>query len=194
MADNRQTARGGARAGFGWAGYAGRTSLTRRRADRVRVASEPLRQGGQIWRNKRYRLRGEAAERALIAAMAGRRVLGRSLVVVDLDAELGGIAKERLKLGGDRRVIGAGESGRGYRRRCRSGEKLNDKRKRDEKRGPGRAPSDRAPFPRRVPSANFRRPRPTKTSLRCAYSVTEGVRERNSSPFLRSASDNDHGR
>jgi hypothetical protein len=108
--------------------------LTRRRADRVRVRREPLRQGGQLRRNKRYGLRGEAAERALIAAMAGRRVLGRSLVVVDLDAELGGIAKERLKLGGDRRVIGAGESGRGHRRRCRSGEKLNDKRKRDEKR------------------------------------------------------------
>jgi hypothetical protein len=66
--------------------------------------------------------------------MAGRRVLGRSLVVVDLDAELGGIAKERLKLGCDRRVIGAGESGRGHRRWCRSGEKLNHKRERDEKR------------------------------------------------------------
>jgi hypothetical protein len=100
-------------------------------------------------------LRGKAAEWALIAAMAGRRVLGRSLVVVDLDAELGGIAKERLKLGGDRRVIGAGESGRGYRRRCRSGEKLNDKRKRDEKRGPGRAPSDRAPSPAPRPKRKF---------------------------------------
>ena len=98
------------------------------------VAREPLRQGGQLRRNKRYGLRGKAAERALIAAMARRRVLGRSLVVVDLDSELGGVAKERLKLGGNRRVIGAGEGRRGDRRRRRGGEKLNHKRERDEKR------------------------------------------------------------
>jgi hypothetical protein len=108
--------------------------LTRRRADRVRLAVNATGQGGQVRRDKRYGLRGKSAERALIAAMAGRRGLNRSLVVVDLDAELGGIAKERLKLGCDRRVIGAGESGRGHRRRGRSGEQLNDKRKGDEKR------------------------------------------------------------
>ena len=65
----------------------------------MRLAFKPTGQGGQVWRNKRHGLSGEAAQRTLIAAMAGRRVLGRSLVVVDLDAELGGIAKERLKLG-----------------------------------------------------------------------------------------------
>jgi hypothetical protein len=64
--------------------------------------------------------------------MAGRVVLGGRFVVVDLDAELGGIAKERLELGGDRRVIGAGESGR-HCRGGRGGEKLNDERKRDDK-------------------------------------------------------------
>ncbi len=58
-------------------------------------------------------------------------MLDRRFVVVDLDAELGGVAKERLELGGDRRVVGAGESGRGESRRRRGGEKLNDERKRD---------------------------------------------------------------
>ena len=38
------------------------------------------------------------------------------------------VAKQRLELGGDRRVVRAGESGRGKRRRGRSGEKLNDER------------------------------------------------------------------
>jgi hypothetical protein len=99
----------------------------------MRLAIKSTRQGRQIWRDKRHGLGGEAAERTLIATMAGRRVLGRSLVVVDLDAELGGVAKERLELGGDRRVIGAGESGRGDRRRRRGGEKLNDKRECDDK-------------------------------------------------------------
>jgi hypothetical protein len=64
--------------------------------------------------------------------MAGRRVLGRSLIVVDLDAELSGVAKERPELGGDCRVIGAGESGRCHRRPRCGGEKLNDERKGDE--------------------------------------------------------------
>jgi hypothetical protein len=99
----------------------------------MRRAFKPAGQGRQVWRDKGHGLSGEAAERALIAAMAGRRVLGRSFVVVDLDAELGGVAKERLKLGGDRRVIGAGESGRRHRRRRCGGEKLNDERKGDEK-------------------------------------------------------------
>ena len=54
----------------------------------MRVAVELLRQGRQVRRDKGHSLSGEAAERALIAAMAERRVLGRSFVVVDLDAEL----------------------------------------------------------------------------------------------------------
>jgi hypothetical protein len=99
----------------------------------MRLAVKSTRQGRQVWRDKGNGLGGEAAQRTLIATMAGRRVLGGRFVVVDLDAELGGVAKERLKLGGDRRVIGAGEDGRGDRRRSRSGEKLNDKRERDEK-------------------------------------------------------------
>jgi hypothetical protein len=121
----------------------------------VRLAIKATGQGGQVRRDKRYGLRGKAAERALIVAMAGRRVLNRSLVVVDLDAELGGIAKERLKLGSNRRVVGAGESGRGHRGRRRGGEKLNDERERDKKRGPGRAPLDRAPSPSPRPKRKF---------------------------------------
>ena len=154
--------------------------MARRRADRVRVAVESLGRGRQVRRDKRHGLSGEAAERTLIATMAGRRVLGRSFVVVDLDAELGRVAKERLKLGGDRRVIGAGESGRGKRRRRRGGEKLNDQRKRDEKcgqRGPERRQATLcAPRPKRkclTPEARQHIPP-------MPYSVAERTREHNS--------------
>jgi hypothetical protein len=105
----------------------------------MRVAFEPIRQGRSVGRDKRHSLSGETAERTLIAAMAGRRVLGRSFVVVDLYAELGGVAKERLKLGGDGRVIGASKGGRGHRGRRRGGEKLNDERERDNEGGQRRA-------------------------------------------------------
>ena len=100
----------------------------------MRVAIEPLWQGRQVWRHKRHSLSGEAAERTLIAAMASRVVVGGRFVVVDLDAELGGVAKEGLKLGRDRRVIGASESRRSKSGRRRGGEKLNDERKRDDER------------------------------------------------------------
>ena len=71
-------------------------------------------------------------------------MLGRSLVVVDLGAELRSVAKDRLELGGDRRVVGASEDGRSKRRRCRSGEKLNDKRESDDESGQGRTQTPRA--------------------------------------------------
>jgi hypothetical protein len=118
----------------------------------MRVGVEPFRQGWQIWRNKRHGLGGEAAERTLIATMAGRRVLGRSFVV-DLDAELRRVAEHRLKLGGDRSVIGAGEGGRRKcGRRC-GGEKLNDERECDNECGQGGGPRDRqiAASPRSAP-------------------------------------------
>ena len=100
----------------------------------MRVAIEPLWQGRQVPRHKRHSLSGEAAERTLIAAMASRVVVGGRFLVVDLDAELGSVAKERLKLGRDRRVIGASESRRSKSGRRRGGEKLNDERKRDDER------------------------------------------------------------
>ena len=109
--------------------------MARRRANRMRVAVEPPGHGRQIRRDKGHSLSGEAAERTLIATMAKRRVLGRSFVVVDLNAELRRVAKQRLEFGGDRRVIGAGGNGRGKSRRGRGGEKLNDQRKRDEECG-----------------------------------------------------------
>jgi hypothetical protein len=112
----------------------------------VPVGVEPLRQGRQVWGDKGYGLRGEAAERTLIAAMAGRCVLRLGFIVVDLDAELGRVAKDRLELGGDRRVIGAREGRRGKPRRRRSGEKLDDERERDEERGQSRAGLTRAPL------------------------------------------------
>jgi hypothetical protein len=101
----------------------------------MRFAFKPTGQGRQVWRDKRHSLSGEAAQRTLIAAMARWVVLDGRFVVVDLDAELSGVAKERFELGGDRRVIGAGENGRGKSRRRGRGKKLNDERKRN---GPGR--------------------------------------------------------
>jgi len=84
--------------------------------------------------------------------MAGRRVLARSAVVNDLDAELGCVAEDCLKLGGDRRVVGTKESGRGKGGRRRGGEKLNDERQRDEERGQRQAAVARAKLrPRRLP-------------------------------------------
>jgi hypothetical protein len=105
-----------------------------RRADRVRVAVEPLRQRRQVRWDKRHRLSGEAAERTLIATMAGP-VLRRRALIVGMDAELRRAAKQRLEFRCDRCVIGSGESGRGQSRRRRGGEKLNDERKRDQERG-----------------------------------------------------------
>ena len=65
--------------------------------------------------------------------MAGRCVFGRRFVVVDLDTELRSVAKDRLELGGDRRIVGASEGGRSERGGCSSGEKLNNERKREDK-------------------------------------------------------------
>ena len=67
--------------------------------------------------------------------MAEWVVLDGRLVVVDLDAELSGVSKERLEFSGDRRIIGAGEGRRGKSRRRGGGEKLNDERKRNDKCG-----------------------------------------------------------
>jgi hypothetical protein len=92
----------------------------------MRFVFKPAGQGGQVWRDERHSLSGEPTERALVAAMAKWVMLDGRFVVVDLDAELSGVAKQRLEFGGDRRIIGAGESGRGKSRRRRGGEKLND--------------------------------------------------------------------
>jgi hypothetical protein len=133
----------------------------------MRFAFEPTGQRRQVWRDKRDSLSGEAAERTLIAAMAGWAMLDRRFVVVDLDAKLGGVAKERLELGGDRRIIGAGESGRGKSRRRRGGEKLNDEGKRNDKRRKRRSERRQAapcpPFPKRKCLA----PEAHQNALRC---------------------------
>ena len=53
--------------------------------------------------------------------MTDRRVLARDAVIVDVDAEIGSVAKDRLKLGGDRGIIGAGEGRRSNGGRRRGG-------------------------------------------------------------------------
>ena len=128
----------GRRAGWIWLDrICGKNDLRGRRADRMRVAGEPLRQRRQVWRDIRHGLSGEAAEGTLIAAMAmaGRRVLAGRAVIIDVGAQLRRIAEDRLELGHDRRVIGAGECGRSERGRRGGGEQLDDEREHDEESG-----------------------------------------------------------
>jgi hypothetical protein len=99
----------------------------------MRFAFKPTGRRRQVWGHKRHSLSREPAKRTLIAAMAGSVMVDGRFVVVDLDAELSGVAKERLELSGDRRIIGAGEGRRGKSRRRGGGEKLNDERKRNDK-------------------------------------------------------------
>ena len=116
--------------------------------------------------------------------MVGRVVLDRRFVVVDLDAKLGGVAEQRLELGGDRRVVGAGESGGGKSRRRRGREQLNDERKRNDKGGQGRAERRHAapcpPVPKRECLA--REACQNTPSMLCL--VAERVSERNKSTFV----------
>ena len=67
--------------------------------------------------------------------MTAWRVLAGRAVIIDVGAKRRRVAEERLEFGGDRRIIGAGEGGRGERRRGSSGEKLNDERERDDEGG-----------------------------------------------------------
>jgi len=62
-------------------------------------------------------------------------MLGRRLVIVDLDTEFGCLAEQRLELVGDRAVIGPGEGGRRQHGGRRAGEKLADESQRDHERG-----------------------------------------------------------
>ena len=115
------------------------TKEVRPGADRLRIDIDPFRQGRNVGRDERHGLSGEAAKRTLVAAMAARRVLAGRTLIVDMGAKSGCVAKDRLELGGDRRLIGAGEGGRSERGRRRGGEQLNDKGERDKERGQRRS-------------------------------------------------------
>ena len=147
--------------GIGLGGIGRKNVLARRRANGMRVAVEPFRQDRQVGRHKGHGLQGAAAERALVAAIAARPMLARRAVVVDVGAELGIIAEQRLELGGDRRFIGAGEGGRRKRGRRRDGEKLDEERERDDERGQRRTP--RTPSPRSAGDSLFGPDRPCGT-------------------------------
>jgi hypothetical protein len=127
----------------GLSGTAEKSKEVRSSADRLRIG-DPFRQRRNVGGDESHGLSGEAAERTLIAAMVERRVFARGAIVVDMRAEFRCVAEDRLELGGDRRVIGAGEGRRSERGRCRGGEKLNDERERDNERG------QRRPKPRRA--------------------------------------------
>jgi hypothetical protein len=118
----------------------------------VRFAFKPAGQRGQVWRDKPDGLSSEAANRTLIATMARWVMVGWRFVVVDLDAELSGVAKERLEFDRYRRVISAGESRCRKRGRRRGGEELNKKRKGDDQR------CERRPQPRRAKLCATRSP------------------------------------
>jgi hypothetical protein len=109
---------------------------------------DPFRRRWNLRRREDGGLSGEAAERALIAAMPGGRVLVRR-AIVDVGAECGRIAEGRFELGRYRGVVRPSEGRRGERRRRCGGEKLNDKRERDDESGEPRAkraqPSGRSP-------------------------------------------------
>jgi hypothetical protein len=135
----------------------------------MRFAFKPTGQGQQIWLDKRHSLSGEPAKRTLIAAMAGRVVLDRRFVVVDLDAELSGVAKERLELSGDRRIIGAGGGRRGKSRRRGGGEKLNDEGKRNDKCGQSRAERGQAAPCAPPPKRKCLAPEAHQNTLRCPF-------------------------
>ena len=107
----------------------------------MRVAVETFRQRRNVGGYESHGLRGEAAERALIAAMAERAMLAGRALIVDVDAEFRRVAENRLELGSDRRVIRADKGGRSDRRRRRSGEQLKDERECNDKYGRQRAPA-----------------------------------------------------
>ena len=113
----------GRRPGGIWlGGIGGKNVAGGRRADRMRVAVEPLGQGQQVGRNIGHGgLGGEAAERTLVAARTGG-VLAGSPAIVRMGAELSRVPEQRFELGGDRCVIGAGESRGGDWGRRRGGE------------------------------------------------------------------------
>ena len=122
---------------------------------------------GGIGRDKRHDLTDNPAERTLIAAMAARRMLARRAVVVDVGAEFSSVAEKRLELGGDGRVIGAGEVRGRQRWGRRGGEQLNNERECDKERGQRRANPRRAQTSPDAPAASFwghRRPRRFSTS------------------------------
>jgi hypothetical protein len=133
----------------------------------MRFAFKPAGQFRQVRRDKRHSLSGKPAKRTLITAMAEWVMLDGRFVVVDLDAELSSVAKERLELSGDRRIIGAGESGPGKSRRCRGREKLNDEGKRNDKRRKRRSERRQAALSTPRPKRKCPEPEAHQNALRC---------------------------
>jgi hypothetical protein len=67
---------------------------------------EAPRQNGQVGREQHRRLHGESAQRAVVIAVARRRV--RTALAVGLDAKRGGVAEGRFQLGRDHSHVGGG--------------------------------------------------------------------------------------
>jgi hypothetical protein len=104
-------------------------------ADRVRIALDALRQRRRVGREESHGPHKRAAERALVAAMAGGPVLSGRGGIVDVRAKRSRVTEDGLQLGGDRGVVGASVRPRGGGRRGGSGEKLDEKREREDKSG-----------------------------------------------------------
>jgi hypothetical protein len=112
----------------GLCGTAEKSKKVRPSADCLRIRVDPFRERRSVGGDESHGLSGEAAEGTLVAAMAERRVLAGRAVIVDVSTEFRRVAEGRLKLCGDRRLIGAGEGWSRERGRGRGGEKLNDER------------------------------------------------------------------
>ena len=128
------------------------------RARRCRAA--PARPAGPAGQTPRPARRSGRADIDRSNDRTARACRARS-VIVDVGAELRRVAEDRLELGGDRRVIGAGESGRSERGGCRGGEQLNNERERDDEGGQGRAKPAAPNFARRTRRFPFGPPPPT---------------------------------
>jgi len=74
-----------------------------RRVDPGASYVDPEGQQGKVWNNQRRRRSREAAERAVVIAVTGRRA--RHALVIDIDAQRCGVTEDRLEFGRDARCV-----------------------------------------------------------------------------------------
>jgi hypothetical protein len=77
--------------------------------------------------------------------MIARRLRRGRALVIDMDAEAGGVAEYGLEIGGYRRRAGARRRRPGQRLLVGHGDQLDDERERDEEGGQGRPEGRKAP-------------------------------------------------
>ena len=145
----------------------GKRAEFRRSADRAAVVAKSFRQGEGIGRDKRHSLRGEAAKRALVAAIArGRERRMVAPFVGRLSAEASVVPEGRFEFSGDRggvaRLSSRGRSAADH----TAADDLPDQRQRDDDRRQSRAEPRKARIrsARRRPTARLSRRTPLSPS------------------------------